>query len=190
MTGGDKITFTAQPGELLPTMDHKNIRIAGESLTGGYGGGLREAIRVLQKPHPDRFIVFTEPTWAKAASADYPKFQADQIETAHQDGARGLKVRWGALVASICVTSRAFWGNADWSRSTIRASTRCGKPWVCAKDARGHPRARAHVGSSRLLSAHRPLQQSVGKNCTIIPTGHSMVRIFRPTASFRKPCRG
>ena len=72
MNGGDTITFTAQPDELLPTMDHKNIRIM-VNLTGGYGNGLREAIRVLQKPHPDRFIVFTEPTWAKAASADYPQ---------------------------------------------------------------------------------------------------------------------
>ena len=91
MTGGDKITFTAQPAEILPTMDHKNIRIM-VNLTGGYGNGLREAIRVLQKPHPDRFVVFTEPTWAQTASAGYPKFQADQIEIAHRDGARGLKV--------------------------------------------------------------------------------------------------
>ena len=91
MDGGDRITFTAQPAEVLPVMDHKNIRIM-VNLTGGYGAGLREAIRVLQKPHPDRFIVFTEPTWSKAASPGYANFQADQIESAHNDGARGLKV--------------------------------------------------------------------------------------------------
>lgn len=91
MTDSDKITFTAHPADLLPTMDHKNIRIM-VNLTCGFGNGLREAIRVLQKPHSDRFVVFTEPTWFKAASPDYPKFQADQIETANRDGARGLKV--------------------------------------------------------------------------------------------------
>src|SRR5262249_24967125 len=91
MTDSDKVTFTAQPGELLPIMDRKNIRIM-VNLTGGYGAGLREAIRILQKPHPDRFAVFTEPMWAKAASAGYDKLQADQIDVAHKDGARGLKV--------------------------------------------------------------------------------------------------
>ncbi len=91
LDGGYKITFTAQPSELLPSMDHKNIRIM-VNLTGGYGNGLREAIRVLQTQHPGRFLVFTEPTWSKASSPDYAKFQADQIEIAHRDGARGLKV--------------------------------------------------------------------------------------------------
>jgi predicted TIM-barrel fold metal-dependent hydrolase len=91
LNGPDRITFAAQPAELLPSMDHKNIRIM-VNLTGGYGNGLREAIRVLETPHPDRFLVFTEPTWNKAALPDYPKFQADQIEIAHRDGAHGLKV--------------------------------------------------------------------------------------------------
>ena len=68
MDGGDKITFTAQPAELFPTMDHKNIRIM-VNLTGGHGNGLREAIRVLQTPQPDRFLVFTEPTWSQGRVA-------------------------------------------------------------------------------------------------------------------------
>jgi predicted TIM-barrel fold metal-dependent hydrolase len=62
------------------------------NLTGGSGEGLREAIQKLQTAHPGRFVVFTEPSWAKAPDAGYAKFQADQIEDAHRAGAKGLKV--------------------------------------------------------------------------------------------------
>jgi predicted TIM-barrel fold metal-dependent hydrolase len=72
-------------------MDRKNVRLI-VNLTGGYGKGLQESIRVLHAPHKDRFLVFTEPSWSKVPEPGYPKFQADQIVRAHQTGARGVKV--------------------------------------------------------------------------------------------------
>lgn len=91
LEGKEKVTFNATATELLPVMDRKNIRMM-VNVTGGYGGGLPEAINALQKPHPDRFLVFTEPWWSKTPESGYPKFQADQIGSAHRAGARGLKI--------------------------------------------------------------------------------------------------
>ena len=79
------------PANCLAVMDRKNIRTMVD-VTGGYGDGLREAVAKLSTAHPGRFVVFTEPAWAKASDAGYPKFQADQIEDAHKAGAKGLKV--------------------------------------------------------------------------------------------------
>ena len=88
---GTRIRFGLDPAACLAVMDRKNIRTM-VNVTGSYGAALREAVLKLEKEHPGRFIVFTEPAWARASDADYPKFQADQIEAAHQAGARGLKV--------------------------------------------------------------------------------------------------
>src|SRR5438876_6776390 len=85
------IRFSMNPTDCLAVMDRKNIRTM-VNLTGGYGEGLREAIGKLQTAHPGRFVVFTEPVWAKASDGGYAKFQADQIADAHQAGAKGLKV--------------------------------------------------------------------------------------------------
>jgi predicted TIM-barrel fold metal-dependent hydrolase len=91
LEGRERVTFTAQPDELLPVMDRKNIRVMVD-VTGGYGRGLQESLRVLQAAHPGRFLVFTEPWWSKASEPGYPGFQAGEIERAHQAGARGIKV--------------------------------------------------------------------------------------------------
>lgn len=87
----DNIKVIAEPAELLPTMDAKNVRVM-VNLTGGYGEGLLDSIRVHAKTHPDRFVVFAEPWWSRVAEPDYARFQADQLERAHDAGARGLKV--------------------------------------------------------------------------------------------------
>jgi predicted TIM-barrel fold metal-dependent hydrolase len=86
-----RIVFNAKPEELLPVMDRKNIQIMVNS-TGGYGKGLETTLNALSRAHPQRFIVFTEPWWAKTPEPGYAKFQADEIERAHAAGARGLKV--------------------------------------------------------------------------------------------------
>jgi predicted TIM-barrel fold metal-dependent hydrolase len=86
-----KVTHNGTVEETLATMDRKNIRTL-VNVTGGSGEALTEVISHWQTPHPDRFIVFTEPSWSRASEPDYPKFQGDQIEKAHQAGARGLKV--------------------------------------------------------------------------------------------------
>jgi len=91
MAGKEAVRFPAPASELLAVMDRRNLRMLVD-LTGGYGKGLEKTIATLQKPHPDRFIVFTEPWWSKAPEPGYPQFQADQIARAHQAGARGIKV--------------------------------------------------------------------------------------------------
>jgi len=88
---GDHIQVIAEPEELFPTMDAKGVRVM-VNLTGGYGEGLLESMRVHPKAHPDRFVVFTEPWWGRVAEPDYARFQAAQLVRAHDAGARGLKI--------------------------------------------------------------------------------------------------
>jgi predicted TIM-barrel fold metal-dependent hydrolase len=86
-----RLRHAAKPDEVLSVMDRKNIRLM-VNLTGGYGTMLDEAIRHWQTPHPDRFIVFTEPWYNKITEPGYANFQAEQIERASKVGARGLKI--------------------------------------------------------------------------------------------------
>jgi predicted TIM-barrel fold metal-dependent hydrolase len=85
------VHHTAKPEEILQVMDARNVRMM-INLTGGYGPLLEETIRYWQKPHPDRFMVFTEPWYDKISNPNYPQFQADQLESAKKSGAKGLKV--------------------------------------------------------------------------------------------------
>lgn len=85
------LRFGLEPEKCLEVMDRKNIKTMVD-LTGGYGAALREAIHRLPEAHPGRFIVFTEPAWARASDSGYPKDQAALIEDAHKAGAKGLKV--------------------------------------------------------------------------------------------------
>src|ERR1044071_1041486 len=87
----DVVRHTATPAEVLQVMDAKNVRIM-VNLTGGYGPLVEETVKHWQQPHPDRFIVFTEPWYAKIKLPNYSKFQAEQLEAAKKAGARGLKV--------------------------------------------------------------------------------------------------
>jgi predicted TIM-barrel fold metal-dependent hydrolase len=88
---GETIRIAAPPNEILPAMDRKNIRMM-VNLTGSAGDGLKEAIRTFQEPHPDRFVVFTEPSWDRVAEPGYAKWQADELGRAKAAGARGIKV--------------------------------------------------------------------------------------------------
>jgi predicted TIM-barrel fold metal-dependent hydrolase len=89
-TGG-RMQPAARPEEILPVMERRGLRLM-VNLTGGYGTSLDQSLDYFHKPHPDRFLVFTEPWWQRIAERNYPQFQADQMEKAHQKGARGLKV--------------------------------------------------------------------------------------------------
>src|SRR5215831_13319182 len=80
---------TAQ--ELLEVMDRKNIR-AMVNLTGGYDEGLKDAVTRYDNAHPGRFFTFTEPCYERFEQPNYPQLQADAIERAHRNGARGLKI--------------------------------------------------------------------------------------------------
>jgi predicted TIM-barrel fold metal-dependent hydrolase len=88
---GDSIRLALGPEACLKIMERRNIATMVD-LTGGYGAGLRDALRQLPQAHPGRFIVFTEPAWSKASDPGYASFQAGQIEGAHRAGAKGLKV--------------------------------------------------------------------------------------------------
>ncbi len=79
------------PDEILAGMNRKNIRTM-VNLTGGYGAALDECLTTWHKPHPDRFIVFTEPWFSKIVEPNYANFQAEQIERAKKLGAKGIKV--------------------------------------------------------------------------------------------------
>jgi len=83
--------YLASPAELLAVMDRRNLRTM-VNLTGGRGKGLREAVEKFDKAHPGRFLTFTEPWWTRAEEPGYPKLQADLIQQAVRDGARGVKV--------------------------------------------------------------------------------------------------
>jgi predicted TIM-barrel fold metal-dependent hydrolase len=77
--------------ECLAVMDRKNMR-AMVNLTGGYEGGLKEAVDKYDRKHPGRFYTFCEPSYSHFKEPNYPKLQGDAIEQAHKDGARGLKI--------------------------------------------------------------------------------------------------
>jgi len=88
---GEEMKYLAPVEAVLPLMDRKNIRVM-VNLTGGVGKGLEETIRRFQQPHPDRFVIFTEPWWERTNQPGYSKFQADEIVRAQRAGARGLKI--------------------------------------------------------------------------------------------------
>jgi predicted TIM-barrel fold metal-dependent hydrolase len=87
----EKALFRAKLAEILPVLERKNVRTM-VNLTGGYGAALAQSIAYWQKPHPERFVVFTEPWFNRAAEPRYAQFQADELARAKQAGARGLKV--------------------------------------------------------------------------------------------------
>ena len=88
---GEPITLNAPVDDVLALMDARNVRTM-VNLTGGYGSGLVESVRTLQQPHPDRFVVFTEPAWDRTAEPGYAQWQADELGRAKAAGARGVKV--------------------------------------------------------------------------------------------------
>lgn len=83
--------YLGTPQELLTLMDRKNIR-AMVNLTGGYGGGLSEAVMKYDRAFPGRFYTFAEPSYSTFKEPNYAALQAQAIEQAHRDGARGLKI--------------------------------------------------------------------------------------------------
>jgi predicted TIM-barrel fold metal-dependent hydrolase len=87
----DVVRHTATPAEILRVMDARNVRVMC-NLTGGYGDLLEQTIKHWQVPNPDRFVVFTEPWYAKIKMTDYSRFQAEELKNAKNAGARGLKV--------------------------------------------------------------------------------------------------
>jgi predicted TIM-barrel fold metal-dependent hydrolase len=88
---GEEVRWRTGPAELLEIMDRRNLRTIVD-LTGGVGAGLAESVKTFQQPHPDRFVVYTEPAYDRIVNPGYPAWQADELARAKQAGARGVKV--------------------------------------------------------------------------------------------------
>ncbi len=88
---GERMQYFADPRDLLPVMDRKNVRTL-LNLTGGSGAGLEESIRRFDQAAPGRFLTLTEPSYGDWLDARFPQLQADAIGHARRAGARGLKV--------------------------------------------------------------------------------------------------
>jgi len=88
---GEETTFTTAPADLLQAMDRRNLRTL-VSLTGGSGSGLAASIKTFQQPHPDRFVIFTEPSYDHITQPGFAAWQADEIGRAKAAGAKGLKI--------------------------------------------------------------------------------------------------
>jgi predicted TIM-barrel fold metal-dependent hydrolase len=88
---GAERRYLCSPEELLSVMDRKNIRSM-VNLTGGFDTGLTETVKRYDRAHRDRFYTFAEPSYPLLLRPDYPKLQAEAIEQAHKNGARGLKI--------------------------------------------------------------------------------------------------
>ncbi len=84
-------TYTAQPNELLPVMDRRNVRML-VNLTGGPGPGIEGPLKKFDQAHPGRFLSFTEPWYSRVEESGYAQLQAEAIEAAHRAGAGGLKI--------------------------------------------------------------------------------------------------
>jgi len=83
--------YLGTPEELLAVMDRKNLRMM-VNLTGGYDKGLEEVVAKYDRVFPNRFLTFTEPCYEHFMEPRYPQVQAETIERAHRQGARGLKL--------------------------------------------------------------------------------------------------
>jgi len=88
---GEAVNLAASPEDVLSVMDRGNIRMM-VNLTGNYGSGLAQAVKTWQSPHPDRFRVFTEPSWDHFTQPGYPQWQADELGRAKAAGAKGIKI--------------------------------------------------------------------------------------------------
>jgi predicted TIM-barrel fold metal-dependent hydrolase len=88
---GERMNLLAPVASILAVMDRRNVRTM-VNLTGGAGEGLASVLAALDRAHPGRFLTFTEPSWNAFTRADYPSFQAEEIESAHRMGAKGLKL--------------------------------------------------------------------------------------------------
>jgi len=88
---GEAVRVRSQPADVLAVMERRNLRTIVD-LTGGVGVGLAESVRTFQQPHPDRFVVFTEPSYDRITDPGYAQWQADELGRAKAAGAHGLKV--------------------------------------------------------------------------------------------------
>jgi predicted TIM-barrel fold metal-dependent hydrolase len=79
------------PETVVRIMDHCNIQKI-VVLTGEWSERLEKVLDEMVKPHPDRFMVFTQIDWSKIDDPNFAQEMVSQIDDAVARGARGLKV--------------------------------------------------------------------------------------------------
>lgn len=77
--------------QILQWMDELNVQTM-LNLTGGVGEELDQAVELLQKAYPGRFLICTEPSFGRIQEPDFPQWQADELRRAKEQGARGIKI--------------------------------------------------------------------------------------------------
>jgi predicted TIM-barrel fold metal-dependent hydrolase len=77
--------------EVIRRMDAANVQKI-VILTGMWGDKLQNLIDEMVKPHPDRFIAFTQVDWSKIDDPNFSQEMVAQLDDAVKRGARGLKV--------------------------------------------------------------------------------------------------
>ena len=86
-----RIEDRVPPAELLKRMDDLNVRTI-VILTGAWGDKLQGVIDEMVKPHPGRFIVFTQIDWSRVDDPNFAQEMVKQIDDGVRRGARGLKI--------------------------------------------------------------------------------------------------
>lgn len=78
------------PERLIQIMDATNVKKI-VILTGMWGDKLQKVLDELVKPHPDRFMVFTQIDFSKINDPNFSDEMVQQLDDAVARGARGLK---------------------------------------------------------------------------------------------------
>jgi predicted TIM-barrel fold metal-dependent hydrolase len=84
---GDRV----DPKEMVARMDRLNVK-AVVILTGGWGDDLQKIVDTMVKPHPGRFVVFTQIDWSKIDDPNFSQLMVRQVDDSVAQGARGLKI--------------------------------------------------------------------------------------------------
>lgn len=79
------------PQRVIEVMDNTNVKTI-VILTGMWGEKLQAVIDQMVKPHPGRFMVFTQIDWSKVNDPNFGEEMAAQIRDSVKRGARGLKL--------------------------------------------------------------------------------------------------
>ncbi|MEM7227184.1 MAG: amidohydrolase family protein [Planctomycetota bacterium] len=84
-------TLEPEPSALIDAMDERNIRSA-INLSGGDGGDLDAMMNRYTSVAPERLIVFCNLDYTKTGSEGFDAYVVDTLRSAHERGARGLKI--------------------------------------------------------------------------------------------------
>ncbi len=79
------------PERVIEVMNHTNVKTI-VILTGLWGDKLQAVMDEMVKPHPGRFMVFTQIDWSKIDDPNFSDEMVAQIKDAVSRGARGLKL--------------------------------------------------------------------------------------------------